>query len=485
MSRYHKIGHTSNVDENLFGKKSASGRDVVTGVPPANVAVLTKDELEEIKRHSIIKTDQQLMDDMQQTLRAKEERERVARERKERMIQLEIKAKQKAKKSDVEIAKAARDTTIRALAEEKVVEAKDLVKLMSTLGARAAAFTIRDQQLIDKHNREEAEKEYIHRMDMIMEVDRVKDLMRRENEETEKRRKRVEDRKTITYQIKERERERLLAAEARDQENRNMLATISRYEEEDRQAAIQRQKDVEASRLEVIAANEDAISRKRAAKQREREEMDEIERYQVAKAAELARREEEEAVIERRKKETQAALLAQQEKSQNKQAELDELRARRALEEQERRERRKEKDEAQKRKNDIMQLQRDRENQADNRRRKEDLERRRQDEEDRKALMATRAIEEREEREKRQKHDNNMHHRNQIMDQIGEIESKRRMDRSRKFEEGSKLREDWIAEQAKLEAIREKMVRDLEADGVNPKYLTEMRSIDIAKIMKR
>jgi hypothetical protein len=58
-------------------------------------------------------------------------------------------------------------------------------------------------------------------------------------------------------------------------------------------------------------------------------------------------------------------------------------------------------------------------------------------------------------------------------------------DRSRKFEEGAKLREDWIAEQAKLEAIREKMVRDLEADGVNPKYLTEMKSIDIAKIMKR
>lgn len=58
-------------------------------------------------------------------------------------------------------------------------------------------------------------------------------------------------------------------------------------------------------------------------------------------------------------------------------------------------------------------------------------------------------------------------------------------DRSSKFEEGAKLREDWIAEQARLEAIREKMVRDLENDGVNPKYLSEMRNIDIGKIMKR
>lgn len=47
------------------------------------------------------------------------------------------------------------------------------------------------------------------------------------------------------------------------------------------------------------------------------------------------------------------------------------------------------------------------------------------------------------------------------------------------------MREEWIAEQAKLEAIREKMVHDLENDGVNPKYLGEVKSIDIAKIMKR
>jgi hypothetical protein len=54
-----------------------------------------------------------------------------------------------------------------------------------------------------------------------------------------------------------------------------------------------------------------------------------------------------------------------------------------------------------------------------------------------------------------------------------------------KYEEGAKLREEWIAEQARLEAIREKMVLDLERDGVNPKYLSEMRNIDIGKIMKR
>lgn len=65
MSRYHKISHTSNVDENLFGngKGGASGRsggsgrnsgrmtrEIVTASQVhANVSILSKEELELIK----------------------------------------------------------------------------------------------------------------------------------------------------------------------------------------------------------------------------------------------------------------------------------------------------------------------------------------------------------------------------------------------------------------------------------------------------
>jgi hypothetical protein len=431
MSRYRKIGYNSTVDENLFGntKASASGRELVSGVNATsapNVAVVSRSELDRIRQTSVIKTDNDMLDDKQRLLQERAERERAARDRKERMIHLEERAKSKAKKSDIEIANAARSAAIKAMAEEKVVEAKDLVKLMTTLGARAAAFTIRDQQLIDKARREEEEKEYTHRMDMIMEVDRVKDLMRREKEETAKRSKRLNDRSVITEQIAQRERDRVIAAEQREQENRNMKSTIKRYEDEDRQAAIQRERDGEKSRAEVIQANADSIERKRVQKQREKEENDEIERYQLQKAANMARREEEEAAVERRKKETQAALLATQERSQGRQAEVDELRARRAIEEQERRVRKKEKDDAIGRKADIMRLQRDRENQADNRRRKEEGDKRRQDAEDLKALDNNRAIEVREQNEKRTKHDNNMHHREQLQKQIEDGDSKRK-----------------------------------------------------------
>ena len=129
------------------------------------------------------------------------------------MIALEEVAKKNSRKSESELAKEARDKAIREMAEEKLVDQTDLVKTLTTLGARAAAFTIRDRQLEEKHAREEAEREVERRLDMEMEVDRIKDLQRREEEENRKRNKRFEDRKVIIEQIEDRQRAKLIQAE--------------------------------------------------------------------------------------------------------------------------------------------------------------------------------------------------------------------------------------------------------------------------------
>lgn len=47
------------------------------------------------------------------------------------------------------------------------------------------------------------------------------------------------------------------------------------------------------------------------------------------------------------------------------------------------------------------------------------------------------------------------------------------------------IRQDLIKEEAKLNVIRDKMVADLAAQGVNPKYLTEMKAADLGKMLKR
>jgi hypothetical protein len=85
-----------------------------------------------------------------------------------------------AKKSDIELANMEREKAIRELAENQIDENLDMVKMLNSLGARAAAFTIRDQQLADRERRASVEGDYDKRMDLIMEIDRLKDLAERE-----------------------------------------------------------------------------------------------------------------------------------------------------------------------------------------------------------------------------------------------------------------------------------------------------------------
>ncbi|CAN0463120.1 unnamed protein product, partial [Ectocarpus sp. 8 AP-2014] len=172
-----------------------------------------------------------------------QERQRAARARKQRMLEMEVEAKKKALKSDIEVERMAHDQMVKKMATEKLDANNDLVKMLNSLGARAAAFTIRDKQAIEltglaeKDRREGSEKVYDERMDMIMELDRLKDLTKRDAEEQAKKSKRVEDRKVITEQIEARQRAKLIRLEAREQENRAMLGVIQRYADEDKAAA--------------------------------------------------------------------------------------------------------------------------------------------------------------------------------------------------------------------------------------------------------
>lgn len=52
-------------------------------------------------------------------------------------------------------------------------------------------------------------------------------------------------------------------------------------------------------------------------------------------------------------------------------------------------------------------------------------------------------------------------------------------------DDGTNIRIELVKEEAKLATIRDQMVKDLVAQGVNPKYLSEMRNVDIGKILKR
>ena len=69
-----------------------------------------------------------------------------------------------------------------------------------------------------------------------------------------------------------------------------------------------------------------------------------------------------------------------------------------------------------------------------------------------------------------------------LKQQVSLAEERRRQERADKFEEGRKLKQEALAERARLEAIRDHMIKDMEKKGINPRYLGEMRRTDIGRL---
>ncbi|CAM9562244.1 unnamed protein product [Chrysoparadoxa australica] len=488
--RYRTISRGSEVDQSLFGAPRSTiggaGRAIIDGNSlPASATVVSAKELEQIRSRSTKRSPQ--IEEAERALKElqNEEKQRAARLRKEKMIEREEEAKLKAKKSDIECEKLAREMLILKLANEKLDENNDMVKMLNSLGARAAAFTIRDQQIAEKERGHAKEAEYETRMDMLMELDRLRDLQRREEEEKKKVIKRHEDRKVIVEQIEERRKQKLFQLEAREQENQAMLATIQKYTEEEQ--AIKEKKAVELrkARLEVLKANESAIKAREAHKIREQEEIEAILAYQAMKDQEMGLREAAEADKQRLMKERQQKLLDGQARDMGKRAELDELRSRRAAEEKERRERLREREEAEKRRKELHQLDLDRKKQAEMKRAKNQRDAELEQQEYESALRYNAEMTAREHKEAEAKKKAAMEHREAILAQIAEIERKRKEDRAEKFEEGRRLKAESERESLKLQLMRDQMCQDMEKKGMNPKYLSEMKNVDIMKLLQR
>jgi hypothetical protein len=357
----------------------------------------------------------------------------------------------------------------------------DVVKLLNSMALRASAFSIREQQLAEKHRLDQVEKDYERRMDMLSEIDRLKEIKQREEDSKYKTFKMAKDREVITEQIEFRRRQKVMELEAREQENQVMRGMMGKYKEEDMAAAAKRAIVVEKSKEEVLKANAHSIVLKQTLRDKEKQEMADILIYQAQRDAELQKREDEEAETDRLKKERQMKLLGQQEKAMNNAGKLDELRARRAAEEKERNARGKERDEARKKKTDMDELMRGRAKQAADKEHRREQEKSAAQQEIVDNALYRQKMSDREAGEKEKKHELAEKHRVSLNAQIDELRTRRANERAPE----NTLHQDLIREEAKLKVIRDKMVRDLISDGVDEKYLQEMRGVDIAKMLRR
>lgn len=95
-------------------------------------------------------------------------------------------------------------------------------------------------------------------------------------------------------------------------------------------------------------------------------------------------------------------------------------------------------------------------------------------------------MEEREQREARMKEDLQQDFKEKLMLQIDTVQRNRELAKANQSSlDGPNVREELIREEAKLNVIRNNMVSDLINQGVDPKYLSELKNVNIGKMLKR
>ena len=92
---------------------------------------------------------------------------------------------------------------------------------------------------------------------------------------------------------------------------------------------------------------------------------------------------------------------------------------------------------------------------------------------------------EREDREAEEKVAKNNAHRILLNQQIQRDRDYKKSVSNDNLDEGNRFRQDLIRDEEKFKSIRDNMINDLVGKGVNPRYLTEMKNLDIGKILKR
>lgn len=509
---YRTVSASSSVDESLFGHKRvaaaqaaaaqaaqaspqsapAHGRrstkretvEIVTNdgirklaVPSQTAApkplVLSRTEFSRLQRNATVRTHSALERERIANDEAREALGDASTARKRETARLD--ATRVEPPSDLDIEARERNAALLEHAERMIEEQEDEIKRMNAMIAQAKVYAIRDAQLAEKDVIKAELAAEDRRLDDLMEYERVRALQEYADRDAALATKLQKCALDIRSQIKDREEQRMLDEELRDQETQAMLAQMRR-DQEDVLAADARKREAGRKLLAEVAAVNEETQRIRA--QRVEEEHQEDLRAAAYIKAKQAREEEQERQAEedkRRREVELARMRARQEQAHDRVAERHARDAQRRQDDIERQFRKKEaaKAEAEARTNAMLREAR----QAQIAAKAQFVEA--QVEQDRsefmRVLAAQREAHDTEAAKQQAEHARRRAHETEVRQQIAEKERLAIEDRKAYFEEGVQLDHEAQARRARLDAIKQRKLAELEALGVDGKYLGPVR----------
>ena len=361
----------------------------------------------------------------------------------------------------------------------KVSRHDDALQAMDRMCLYAKVSTVRDKQRQEKKIMEEMYKKKEAKLDLMQEMERLKEMKRMEDRENELFKARQQGNKVILDQIEQNKIERLKQKEIEEKERIELLKRIEKENEEEKRLNKLKAIENEKKLKESLEANRQAILAKQKRIQDEKDEDLRIEKYNIEKAIKEEQLFQEKKRLEHEKELELQKMREKQEKAQDKQAELDAIRARRALEAQGAKERQKEKEELIIKQKKIQDL----------------LEANAKQKLDKEAQLVEEAIKEKEEFDRiikeyqkemeaykereRIKLKKMLDHNADIRIQIAQKEERERLNKREILEEGRKNKQKNDIYSESIEAIRKDKIRQLREMNINEKYIVPLERFSI------
>lgn len=249
------------------------------------------------QNNATVKSKEEELHDRKVAEEQRQQQLELARAKKEKMLRIEEEKKRSVPPNEFEREQLEKAQAINEKALEARKEDLEDVKEMNKMVAYAKAVTIRDRQLQEKEQVWEEYRAQEKKKDLIMEVERLKQIKYLEEEEDRKKQEVVRGHQVIIEQIKEREIDRLKQKEEQEREAQQLLRAADELKKEE-EAKSQKKKEMQAKiNQEIVDANRNTILVNQQRRLREREEDEKIAQYNVEKAQKAAELEAEQKYL--------------------------------------------------------------------------------------------------------------------------------------------------------------------------------------------
>lgn len=440
----------------------------------ADALIMPKTELERIRGSTRIVTKEEEKLTKKMLNEQKEQQRGAAKARKKRMQEMDKERASKIPPTEYQKQQAKKTNGLLQKAQDVLDEEKDDVKHMNQMMLYSKCVTIRDRQLEEQTRLEAEYRDEEKRLDLMMEIERLKNLKHQEELEVQRKQALKQGSLVIIDQIKERELERIKEQELMEREKQLVLDQIQALKKEELAELEEKRKTAQKMMVEVEHANHEAITEKERKKQEEKDLELKIVEYNRLKALREEEVEEEKRLVKEEKEREVQRLRDLQERAQDRQAEIDALRAKRAFEEGERGAREKERQEQEKRVRIQRDLEQARQSQFEEKERRM-AEQAKQERDEYMGIITTQKedemkeayIDDEKKRILRQ-------HADEIRAQITQNDEIKKQERLDYLEEGRKVRQELEDEKSRLHQIKSRKLGELQHLGISDKYTSEL-----------